>query len=209
MTNLIVKTGHTLLENRFIYDAFQTCVGAYKLRNKILSEALSDNPKRVLDLGCGTGMIIPHLSSKTEYFGIEISEEYAEYAKKRDKRISVRTGSVAENKLYDGIKLKKGDLVFALGLFHHLDQATISKMAENLQSAMETGAEIIGIDPYIDSTTSYLGRVIANNDRGKFIRNQEQLNAIFSKNGYILELNVLRNTLLIPSDILFTKLKRV
>lgn len=56
MVKSIVKLGHSLLTKRYLYSCYQYTVGGTQFRDRVIREALDEeNPKTVLDLGCGPG----------------------------------------------------------------------------------------------------------------------------------------------------------
>jgi SAM-dependent methyltransferase len=191
-----------LLEYRFVYDTFQTCVGSYSYRNKVIASSMTAETSKVLDLGCGTGMTIPRISERVRYVGIEMSQAYANYASGRREDLDIRIGDVADPQNYLNLELGKSDVVFALGLFHHLDDKTLNKMFENLVIVLKGGARLISIDPYVDHQTTKFATFVAQNDRGQYLRSNVTISKVVEEYGLHFDYVVDRKVLNIPADIL-------
>ncbi|OGY24581.1 MAG: hypothetical protein A2172_03810 [Candidatus Woykebacteria bacterium RBG_13_40_15] len=71
---------------------------------------------KVLDVGCGTGEILRSLPDSTEKFGIDISEEMVETAKKKVPGASFEIGSITNLPYKDN----EFDFVYTVAVLHHL-----------------------------------------------------------------------------------------
>ena len=202
MLEKVMLQSKKLLDYRLVYDTFQTCVGSYSYRNKVIASSLTASTNKILDLGCGTGMTIPRISESISYTGIELSKVYAEYASRRRINLEIKIGNVADPANYLNLELGKSDVIFALGLFHHLDDKTLNLMFENLATVLQKGAKLISIDPYVDEKTTKFAAFVARNDRGQFLRSEESISKLVAKQGLHFNYSVDRKVLNIPADIL-------
>jgi len=74
---------------------------------------------RVLDVGCGSGRLIPELAGiKVDYTGIDFSETLIEQAKKRFPKREFLLGDITNPA--DWRKIGKYDAIFCLGVLHHI-----------------------------------------------------------------------------------------
>ena len=91
----LIRFAHKILENQYIYDAYQTFVGGTKYREKIILDAINEfNPKTILDLGCGPGGTLKILPDAIYYLGIDISANYLKLAEKKLKNGKLIFGDV-------------------------------------------------------------------------------------------------------------------
>lgn len=74
---------------------------------------------KVLDLGCGTGMMLNYLSKYGKVFGLDNNLEAIKYSKKKSPQAKIIFGS-----LPDHLPKEKFDLITALDLIEHIDKDT-------------------------------------------------------------------------------------
>jgi 2-polyprenyl-3-methyl-5-hydroxy-6-metoxy-1,4-benzoquinol methylase len=87
---------------------------------KIYQEIKKNNPKKIIDLGCGEGFIENFLLNKkykTKMIGIDINPDSVEYAKKNNPGAKFLTGDILNLKIKDNF-----DLVLMLEVLEHLSQ---------------------------------------------------------------------------------------
>jgi hypothetical protein len=65
---------------------------------------------------------------------------------------------------------------------------------------MGTGTRIISVDPFIDKKSSRIAQWFAKNDRGSFLRNDEELADVFLGIGAKVKTTINRDGLRIPLD---------
>lgn len=110
-----------LLEHDFNSPEAVHWVGKDKtwLRFKILTEIDDLNNKRVLDFGCGNGLLLDFLTEKNiicEYHGWDISEKMIEVAKKRHSRANFKVVDVFKDNLKEFNIFF--DYIFISGIFY-------------------------------------------------------------------------------------------
>ena len=203
MINPIVRVVHKVLENGICYDLFQSAVGATKTR-RFLIDAISvwENPRHVIDLGCGTGFSIPKLTYTDTYVGVDFSAKYLNIAKRIPTHMETNflQADLGDTSWSLGLKFTKPQTVMAMGLFHHLSDQQMGNLFTTLGELLPHGSSIVSIDPVITSSTSKIGRWVASNDRGKFVRSPKELNEIAKRVGFTSELRVFQNQIRIPAD---------
>jgi len=205
MANPIVTIGHKLLENGVCYDLFQSAVGATKTR-RFLIDVISvwENPKSVIDLGCGTGFSIPRLSNTETYLGVDFSAKYLNIASAIPTQMDTNflKADLGDPLWAEGLLFSEPQVVMAMGLFHHLDNSQMQNLFGILATLLPSGSSIVSIDPVVTISSSRIARWVANNDRGKFIRTPEELTEITSALGFKSNLRVFKNQIRIPADTL-------
>lgn len=168
----MLKILYKALENPAIYDITQKLLGgdrAYKkLREAIAAHIKDISYNKVLDLGCGTGLFTDCF--KGDYTGIDINEEYIKKARAY-KKGTFRTGDATALQFED----ETFDLVFTLGVLHHLDAGSREKMLKEMRRVCKTGGHILIVDGLVPSNRlNIIGYVLAKLDRGPFKTRDEK-----------------------------------
>jgi SAM-dependent methyltransferase len=102
-----------------VEDVHWWFVGRRRILLQVLGKYLgrdSAEPRRILDVGCGTGTMLSHLASFGKAQGVDIDEEAVGYCLERG-LTDVRLGEAAKLPFDDG----SFDLVTALDVVEHLD----------------------------------------------------------------------------------------
>ncbi len=124
--------------------------------------------RRVLDLGCGTGELAG-LFPPEQYVGMDLSPVYVAYARRRyGPRFQVMDGqhlAYAENTF---------DEVLVAGVFHHLPDEAVRRMAAELARAVRPGGRLLVMeDTPARDWWNLPGRLIHAVDRGGHIRSPQ------------------------------------
>jgi cyclopropane fatty-acyl-phospholipid synthase-like methyltransferase len=167
----ISRGARALLSGAAGYRLFGTLICASAGRAVLIEEyARVKSGERVLDIGCGTGTIVPFLP-RVEYLGFDVSEQYIKAARTRygDRgtfvcgRVGVQT--VPHQSYYD--------VVLAIGILHHLEDAEADEMFRIARRALRPGGRLITFDGcYVDGQ-SRLARWFISKDRGQNVRSKE------------------------------------
>jgi len=128
----------------------------------------------VLDIGCGTGKYSEVF--QCNYFGIDISPEYIDYARKYYKgNFSVMDATCIE------FSDKMFDYVMIVGVLHHLPDDKVAGIIGEINRICKRNGRIIIMEPvYPTSKLNMVGYLLRRLDRGKYIRTPEQLVGMFS-----------------------------
>jgi len=116
--------------------AYQNERSFHLVKNSVLKWIGERKGNRILDVGCGTGILSESLTSKNEVFGIDFSEKMLEYAKKRGFSKLVKSEA-------DSLPFEDGifDLELCISVSQHLEE--IYETIRELSRTTKIGGEII------------------------------------------------------------------
>jgi SAM-dependent methyltransferase len=177
------------------YRLFSWMVGGGSAWRIYLDEYVKPAPgDKILDIGCGPADILNYLPA-VNYTGLDISSEYISSAKERfGSRGRFFCGDIG----LATIEGEQGsfDLVLAIGVIHHLDDAQAAKLFDLAHRVLRPKGRLITYDGCYVPQQSQIARWLLAKDRGKFVRSQEKYlhlaSARFSKVEYHLRHDLLR-----------------
>ncbi len=162
-----------------IYSLFKLIIGGSSSRTTLVREYV--RPKcgdRILDIGCGPGDTLPYLPD-VKYVGFDASQEYIKAAQTR---YGVRATFICEQVSTTTLKEPSSfDIVLAIGILHHLDDAEALQLFHLAQAALKPGGRLITFDGVFVEKQSPFARYIISRDRGQNVRTKEGYLAIASQ----------------------------
>lgn len=164
-----VTTGvRSVLSDARVYEAFQRLVGAEGGRRRFVADHVRARPgDRVLDLGCGPGDLLPHLG-EVAYVGVDLSEAYVERARERfGARAAFHVGDATRP---DAALTGPFDLVVAIGVLHHLDDAGVRRMLAFAAGVLAPQGRMVTVDPAFADGQPRAARFVISHDRGQHVR---------------------------------------
>lgn len=184
-----------LLRIPFVFDTYQTIVGAPRCQHDFLSEYVHvKSGDRVLDIGCGTGASVPHLPHDIDLTGIDISPDYIETAKRRyPRRGCFLVADASDPNLEIGGPF---DVAFAVGVLHHVSDNSARRLIEAALARLKPSGRLITIDPAFVDDQHLIDRFLVANDRGEFVRTREEMIELTS--GLNARLELVQNMLRVP-----------
>jgi cyclopropane fatty-acyl-phospholipid synthase-like methyltransferase len=154
------------------YELFGRALGGPQGRVKFVRDYVkSTSADRVMDIGCGPGMMVPFLNGAT-YVGFDASAEYIDAARKRygDRGTfvcdRVSTATLDAPGSYD--------IVLACGVIHHLDDEEAKTLFEIANAALKPGGRLCTFDGAYVQGQSRLARYMISRDRGQYVRRAEE-----------------------------------
>lgn len=124
---------------------------------------------RVLDIGCGTGVMLHYLPN-VEYVGFDMSAAYIGACRKRfGNRGTFYHCELTQDTVAD---YGQFDIVLAVGVVHHLDDAQASNMFTMASQALAAGGRLVSLDGCYTTPQSAIVRRLLDNDRGRFVRTE-------------------------------------
>lgn len=148
-------------------------------------------PKTVLEVGCGTGVLMNKLSvafKGTKFFGIDIDKEFIQFAKKT-------YGGKGKEFQVDDIRNieKKFDVIITIDVLHHLDYS-IEEFAENVVKRLNKGGHWIVFDHNALNPYILLWQILAERRLFNFIKFEKTVSKDF-------DIQDFRKLVIIPSFI--------
>lgn len=132
---------------------------------KLIRCYLACQNQKILDIGCGTGEFA-HCFRQSNYYGIDISSGYIEYARKK------YNGNFS---VMDAGKLDYAnnsfDAVLIMAILHHLSDEKATKLLTEAKRVVKTSGRILIMeDARITSLFNFMTIPIQKMDKGVFIR---------------------------------------
>ena len=203
------KPAHTtsgikkIFELSLIHNAWQYITGTEKAKRKIVEQYLNiKNNQKILDIGCGTGVLLNYIKSNVKYVGYDINENYINLAKIKYKdKGEFYCISVNESNIYGN----EFDCVVAIGILHHLDDNESEELIKSAKKHLKPDGYLLMVEPCWFNSQNKIEKFIMSQDRGQNIRTQAQylelLNKYFNKTEAVLRSGMLN----IPWTLSITK----
>jgi SAM-dependent methyltransferase len=165
-----------ILSHPFIYNALQSLMGAHQARKKFVANFIKPfSGMNVLDVGCGPADIFAYMP-EVDYCGFDIDDGYIDQA---HKRFGLRGAFHCKQlQMTDLESLPLFDIVLAIGLFHHLDDAVALDVMQLASKALKPGGRLLSIDPCLDPSQSTIARLLIRGDRGQNVRDKAGYEAL-------------------------------
>jgi ubiquinone/menaquinone biosynthesis C-methylase UbiE len=162
----MLKILYKMLEDPKVYDLSQKLLGGDRvfrtIKEAIAVHLSGISYNNVLDVGCGTGLFMDCFKGK--YTGIDINQEYIRRAEAKGKGVFL----VADATVLPFVS-ETFDLIFTLGLLHHLDTQDRKKMLDEMKRICKTDGYIFIMDGLVPSNRlNVIGYILAKLDRGRF-----------------------------------------
>jgi trans-aconitate methyltransferase len=161
-----------LLERTFVYRLWQAPFAEQKFAPVLANNDLR-RVRRVLDVGCGPGTSTTYFSG-SDYLGIDINERYIRDARKRHQRNFL----VADVRSYVADPEDRFDFVLANSFLHHLNTEDVLGILTHMRSLLTSDGTIHALELVMPKDKS-IARLLAQWDRGKFARSEDEWQSIF------------------------------
>lgn len=126
--------------------------------------------QRILDIGCGPADILQALPNGVDYVGFDESEMYIQAARRRfgargQFHCARVTAELAGR--FSGF-----DVVLAMGVLHHLDDAGCEALFRIARAALRPGGRLVTLDGCFTEAQNPLARYLLRRDRGGHVRTE-------------------------------------
>jgi SAM-dependent methyltransferase len=165
------------LEKSALYSNWQSVAGADRMRRAFVTRHLRPQVNDVIvDIGCGPAEIFDYLPP-VRYFGFDVNPNYVATANRRySGRGEFRVLDV-ENAA--GMDIRgQADLVMAIGVLHHLDDAAARRCFALAHSLLKPAGRFVTIDGVIQPGQGIIRRCVLALDRGRHVRRADAYRAL-------------------------------
>jgi SAM-dependent methyltransferase len=160
------------------YQLWWTVVGGPALAKVLVSDYVRPEAgSRILEIGCGPGTIVGYLPS-SDYLGFDLSPGYIELARKRFPKARFVCERVSQ---FSVGKEQSFDVVLALGIVHHLEDAEARQLFQIAYGALKPGGKLVTIDGVWADGQSPVARWLLARDRGEYVRSEREYVGIASQ----------------------------
>ena len=194
-----VSTGwRKTLEHSFVYNLWQLIIGGEAGHRAFINKYCKPHKHAsILEIGCGTGTILEHIEEdlNVNYCGYDENPIYVDFAKRKyGDRGRFYCAKVSDANIPTG----SFDIVLALGILHHLNEAESLKLVESAWDSLSPGGFLFSADPVWTNTQSRLERYLMSKDRGQNIRTEEEYKKLIRTRFVNIESHVISGLLNIP-----------
>jgi SAM-dependent methyltransferase len=161
------------------YRFFSFLVGGDRNRDIFAREHIrAQRGQRVLDVGCGPATILAHLP-EVDYVGFDANPDYVAAA---SARFGARARFYCQRVSAESLgNHREFDIVLALGILHHLDDAEAGHLFALAHAALRPGGRLVTLDGCYAAGQSPIARALLAGDRGRHVRDEGGYRAIAAR----------------------------
>lgn len=160
---------------------------------------LKDFKGKIIDVGCGTALILKYVHPDVEYVGFDISHEYIISARKMwgDRpRTTFLHGDIKQ--LAGHPDLKNADVIICAGVLHHLSDEEVEELFEFVKVRLVPGGRFLSHDPCFLMRQGWLHRFFLKMDRGLGVRTEREWKKIIARHFDIWHTDIVTGLIRIP-----------
>lgn len=170
-----------ILENPYIYNIFQNIIGGNRARRKEFKKYIKPfKGAKILDIGCGTGILLESLPDGIQYIGYDAEEKYINYARNKYHKKGIfyhkKLGELVEDQW-----IAYFDIINAHGLLHHLSDKESEDLFRISHLYLRDNGYIVTVDSAYHEDQSAIDRWLVSKDRGRNVRTPEQYTRLAKK----------------------------
>jgi SAM-dependent methyltransferase len=154
-----------------VYQLWSNVVGGPACLKALINEYIQPGvDSRILEIGCGPGTIVPYLP-QSGYLGFDLSSKYIEQARRRFPKAKFVCERVSKFSL---AQQQSFDVVVAIGIVHHLDDAEAGQLFQIAHDALKPGGRLVTVDGVFTNDQSAAARWLLARDRGEYVRSEQE-----------------------------------
>lgn len=169
-----------MLSVPWIYEQFQNLTGAVQARRWMAEKywRLREGDK-VIDIGCGPGVIFNSLPQGVTYFGFDISESYINKARElHGSQATFLVSTAGELLKKPDERFNNADLVICNGLLHHLTDEESLDVLRFAHRVLKPGGRLVCEEPSFLIKQRWLSKFVMSLDRGNHVRQERVWKAL-------------------------------
>lgn len=180
----------------WVYRSFTSAIDRPSSQRWFNENVIRARPgMRILDIGCGTAEVLSRLHG-VSYFGIDHNPQYLQRARDRFGDLArFECWDVTDTRLRD---LGKFDIVFLLGVLHHLTDAQVTTMLAHAAQVLKPEGRLITLDVAIEDRQHPVARILAKLDRGRYARSADGYGSLVGSHFKLSEVIVRHDLLRVP-----------
>lgn len=181
---MLIDFAKKALSFPIVFDTYQSMVGSPGAHRRIIFKMVRpQTDERILDIGCGVGAIVPFLPEDIDYVGIDLSAPYI--AKAQKDYGGRRTFVCTDVSAADADMLGTFDRAVAFGMLHHVPDDVADQVAALVKRVVKPGGRFFTIDPCYVPGQNPIAKLLIDNDRGQFVRDEAGYRRIVSGLGNV------------------------
>lgn len=178
------------------YEGFQNLLGASYARRRFFSEWVDTAPTSdVLDIGCGPGVSLSHISWNS-YVGIDLNPGHIARAKTLSARDTVFMVGAAQDVL--PTLDQTFDVILVLGFLHHLNDESVGCLLESALARLRRGGSAFFLEPVYLESQNPIARKLKDLDSGQHIRTHNEYSTLISRPGFRMNSKISGDLLRLP-----------
>lgn len=167
---------YAILARPRIYSRLQRLIARPDSLRTMTADYIKPRPgDRLLDLGCGTADLLAVLPA-VDYHGYDLSADCIATARARHGARGTFTQASIDD--LPPQPPEHFDIVVALGVLHHLDDAQARRLFAAAAAALKPGGRLVTRDPAFVPGQNRIGRFLIARDRGRNVRTPAQYVAL-------------------------------
>src|SRR2546421_594377 len=189
---------YAVLKRPIWFEAVQDLFVRNDARRVLADSYIKPQPgDRVLDIGCGTGSMLPYLGDIV-YTGVDPEPRYIDAARRRYAACGtfVQSGARELAERYENAF----DIAIAIGVLHHLDDAEAASLFATARKALKPGGRFVTSDPVRLSPQHPVARFLIYLDRGRSVRSQQGYFALAEPNFRHIRTELRHDFMRLPYD---------
>lgn len=177
-----INTGiRKILENPIVYNLFHTITGGNNFRKEYFKKYFSlEKGAKVLDIGCGSGVMLQNISTEIEYYGVDFEQSYIDFCKKK----YGNRGQFFKEKVGENIRtewLNYFDAINAHGLIHHLTDEDANILIATAFKYLKPSGYLVTFDSAYYQNQPAISKWFVSKDRGQNVKKCEEYKVLAKK----------------------------